>query len=241
MEDLKKASTTNPTSASSFSDAPLNKDGVITGDMSEEMMAKTTAIIEKVDKESATRKFTGVMQSFFYIFCILVSLYHLYTAIFGPPVTLVHRSLHVAMMTSLCFLMYPMRKKSSRTKPSILDWILALAAFAVPIYIYTDYLGVVERAGRASQTDMIMATLLVALVLEATRRCSGKALPLLSIGFILYGIYGREFPGMFMHRGYDWLSLSNHFFANTEGIYGTSVNVSASYIFLFILFGCVMT
>ena len=81
MEDLKKASTTNPTSASSFSDAPLNKDGVITGDMSEEMMAKTTAIIEKVDKESATRKFTGVMQSFFYIFCILVSLYHLYTAI----------------------------------------------------------------------------------------------------------------------------------------------------------------
>ena len=50
MEDLKKASTTNPTSASSFSDAPLNKDGVITGDMSEEMMAKTTAIIEKVDK-----------------------------------------------------------------------------------------------------------------------------------------------------------------------------------------------
>ena len=87
--------------------------------------------------------------------------------------------------------MYPMRKKSSRTKPSILDWILALAAFAVPIYIYTDYLGVVERAGRASQTDMIMATLLVALVLEATRRCSGKALPLLSIGFILYGIYGR--------------------------------------------------
>ena len=87
MEDLKKASTTNPTSASSFSDAPLNKDGVITGDMSEEMMAKTTAIIEKVDKESATRKFTGVMQSFFYIFCILVSLYHLYTAIFGPPVT----------------------------------------------------------------------------------------------------------------------------------------------------------
>ena len=125
MEDLKKASTTNPTSASSFSDAPLNKDGVITGDMSEEMMAKTTAIIEKVDKESATRKFTGVMQSFFYIFCILVSLYHLYTAIFGPPVTLVHRSLHVAMMTSLCFLMYPMRKKSSRTKPSILDWILA--------------------------------------------------------------------------------------------------------------------
>lgn len=209
--------------------------------MTEEMAAKTNAIIEKVDKESATRKFTGKIKSFFYIFAILVSLYHLYTAIFGPPVTLVHRSLHVAMMCSMCFLMYPMRKKSSRTKPSWFDWFLAAISFVIPFYIWHDYLGVVERAGRASDMDMVMATLLVVLVLEATRRCSGKALPILSLCFILYGMYGREFPGMFMHRGYDWLSLSNHFFANTEGIYGTSVNVSSSYIFLFILFGCVMT
>ena len=209
--------------------------------MTEEMAAKTNAIIEKVDKESATRKFTGKIKSFFYIFAILVSLYHLYTAIFGPPVTLVHRSLHVAMMCSMCFLMYPMRKKSSRTTPSWFDWFLAAISFVIPFYIWHDYLGVVERAGRASDMDMVMATLLVVLVLEVTRRCSGKALPILSICFILYGMYGREFPGMFMHRGYDWLSLSNHFFANTEGIYGTSVNVSSSYIFLFILFGCVMT
>jgi len=240
MDDLKKdAEQTTPTQ--SFDQAPLNKDGIITGDMDEEMAAKTNAIIEKVDKESATRKFTGGMKKFFYIFSVLVSLYHLYTAIFGPPVTLVHRSLHVAMMSSMCFLMYPMWKKSDHTKPSILDWILAVASFIIPFYIWNDYLGVVERAGRASDTDMIMATLLVVLVLEATRRCSGLALPILSIFFIFYGMYGREFPGMFMHRGYDWLSLSNHFFANTEGIYGTSVNVSSSYIYLFILFGCVMT
>ena len=136
--------------------------------MTEEMAAKTNALIEKVDKESATRKFTGKIKSFFYIFAILVSLYHLYTAIFGPPVTLVHRSLHVAMMCSMCFLMYPMRKKSSRTKPSWFDWFLAAISFVIPFYIWHDYLGVVERAGRASDMDMVMATLLVALVLEAT-------------------------------------------------------------------------
>lgn len=236
MDDLKKRSAAPD--SDDFSQAPVNKDGIITGEMTEEMAAKTNAIIEKVDKESATRKFTGKIKSFFYIFAILVSLYHLYTAIFGPPVTLVHRSLHVAMMCSMCFLMYPMRKKSSRTTPSWFDWFLAAISFVIPFYIWHDYLGVVERA---SDMDMVMATLLVVLVLEATRRCSGKALPILSICFILYGMYGREFPGMFMHRGYDWLSLSNHFFANTEGIYGTSANVSSSYIFLFILFGCVMT
>lgn len=71
---MKKRSTES--GADAFSQAPVNKDGIITGDMTEEMAAKTNAIIEKVDKESATRKFTGKIKSFFYIFAILVSLYH---------------------------------------------------------------------------------------------------------------------------------------------------------------------
>jgi len=64
MDDLKKdAEQATPTE--SFDQAPLNKDGIITGDMDEEMAKKTNAIIEKVDKESATRKFTGGMKKFF--------------------------------------------------------------------------------------------------------------------------------------------------------------------------------
>ena len=69
MDDLKKKTgTVEMPINDSFADVPANKDGVITGDMTDEMAAKTNAIIVKVDKESATRKFTGVMQSFFYIF-----------------------------------------------------------------------------------------------------------------------------------------------------------------------------
>ena len=208
----------------------------------EQLEEKSQEIIRKLDKESATRKFTNpLMKKIFFVACLLVSCYHLYTAAFGPPVTLVHRSLHVAMILALGFLMYPAGKSSDMTKPSILDWILAALSFAAPIYIYTDYLGVVERAGNPNDTDLAMATLLVVLVLECSRRVTGNALAILSIVFIIYGLYGREFPGMFMHRGYDWASLSNHFFANTEGIYGTSVSVAASYIFLFILFGAVMS
>lgn len=208
----------------------------------EKLEEKSQEIIRKLDKESATRKFTNpLMKKIFFVACLLVSCYHLYTAAFGPPVTLVHRSLHVAMILSLGFLMYPAGKNSDMTKPSILDWILSALSFAAPIYIYTDYLGVVERAGNPNDTDLAMATLLVVLVLECSRRVTGNALAILSIVFIIYGLYGREFPGMFMHRGYDWASLSNHFFANTEGIYGTSVSVAASYIFLFILFGAVMS
>lgn len=204
------------------------------------MQAKSEEVLKKHDKESATRKLTGMIGKVFFVLCVLVSCYHLYTAAFGGPVTLVHRSLHVAMMLALSFMMYPFNKKSDRTKPTIIDWILIVLSFAAPLYIWNDYLGVVERAGNASDMDMYMATLLTLLVLESSRRVSGNALSVLSIIFIAYGIFGRSMPSFFMHRGYDWTSLSNHFFANTEGIYGTSVSVAASYIFLFILFGCVM-
>lgn len=208
---------------------------------SAEMQSKSEEIIKKLDKEYTTRNFSGLMKKIFFVLCVLVSCYHLYTATFGPPLTLIHRSIHVSMMLVLTFLMYPMTKKSSQTTPSIIDWILVAASLAAPIYISTDYQGFVERAGNANTMDMIMATLLVVLVLEASRRVSGNVLSILSLVFIAYGLFGRSMPGMFMHRGYDWTSLSNHFFANTEGIYGTSVNVAASYIFLFILFGVVMS
>lgn len=204
------------------------------------MQAQGEKIMKKLDKESATRTLTGGLKKFFFFLCILVSCYHLYTAAFGSPLVLIHRSIHVSMMLAMTFIMYPMCAKSDHAKPSILDWILVALSFAAPLYMSSDYMGIVERAGNANQTDMIMATLLTVLVLEASRRVSGNTLSILSIIFIIYGLYGRSMPSLFMHRGYDWLSLSNHFFANTEGIYGTSVDVAASYIFLFILFGCVM-
>ena len=219
---------------------PENK--LLQSEEAEQLEEKSKEIIRKLDKESATRSFKNPqMKKIFFIACLLVSGYHLYTAAFGPPVTLVHRSLHVAMIMALGFLMYPAGKSSDMTKPSVLDWILSLLSFAAPIYIWSDYMGVVQRAGNPNNTDLAMATLLVVLVLECSRRVTGNALTILSVVFIIYGLFGREFPGMFMHRGYDWASLSNHFFANTEGIYGTSVSVAASYIFLFILFGTVMS
>ena len=206
-----------------------------------DLVEKSEEIVRKLDKESATRIFTSAnMRKFLYILALVVSCYHLYTAAFGPPVTLKHRSLHVAMMLSMAFIMYPFSPKCSNKKVAWYDWIFVILSCAVPFYVWTDFLGVVERAGRASDSDMWIATLLVVLVLEASRRVTGWALPVLSMTFIAYGLFGRDMPGIFAHRGYNWTALSNHFFANTEGIYGTSVSVAASYIFLFILFGCVM-
>ncbi|MDR3073135.1 MAG: TRAP transporter permease [Deltaproteobacteria bacterium] len=198
-------------------------------------------LIEELDKEASVRSFSGsTMGKVFYLSCIAVTLYHFITSFAGTPVILVHRSLHVGAMLALTFIMYPFNKRCSYKKVAWYDWILVLLSLLPPLYIWVDYLGVVERAGSPNTTDAVVATLLVVLVLEASRRVSGWALVILSGVFIAYGLYGRGMPGIFAHRGYVWDLLSNHFFANTEGIYGTSVSVAASSIFLFILFGAVM-
>ena len=184
-------------------DKAAEQEVAISTEASAEMQSKSEEIIKKLDKESTTRTFSGTMKKIFFVLCILVSCYHLYTATFGPPLTLIHRSIHVSMMLVLTFLMYPMCKKSSFTTPSILDWILVALSLAAPIYISTDYQGFVERAGNANTMDMAMATLLVALVLEASRRVSGNVLSLLSLVFIAYGIFGRSMTRHQISLWYD--------------------------------------
>jgi TRAP transporter 4TM/12TM fusion protein len=211
----------------------MAKEGILTHEQQE--------LLEKLDKESSTRTFENpLFTKIFYWACIAVSLYHFVTSYVGTPAILKHRSLHVAMMLALGFVLYPFGKRSSRKKVEWTDWVLIALSFALPAYVWYDYLGIISRAGNPNTPDLVMATILVLLVLESARRLTGWALTSLSVVFILYGLFGRNLPGMFGHRGYTWLQLSNHFFANTEGIYGSSVSVAASYIFLFILFGAVM-
>ena len=206
-------------------------------------------LLEKFDKESKTRTFVSPAVAMAYkIFAILVTLYHLvFASCFWMPETLKHRSLHVSMILILAFAMYPATKKASRKIIAWYDYILIALSAAVPLYMWLDYFNIINRAGKPNSMDVIIGTLLTLLVLEATRRVCGMALPILGVIFILYSLMGTKqglipvnIPGIFLHRGYTWQKLMSHFFANTEGIYGSSVNVASTYIFLFIAFGEIM-
>ena len=199
------------------------------------------AILEEFDRESRQRSFTSRPLAIgLTIFAVVVSLYHMYTAYFGTPPVLIHRSVHVAMILALAFAMYPPVKKASRTKIPFYDVILILLSISTAVYVYMNYDDIVRRAGVATTWDVIMAAVLVLLVLEAARRISGWALPILGVLFVLYAVFGREIPGMFRHRGYSWDATFNFLYLTTEGIYGTAIGVAASYIFLFVLFGAVL-
>ena len=206
-------------------------------------------LLEKFDKESKTRTFVSpVVAKAYKIFAILVTLYHLvFSSGFYMPETLKHRSMHVAMILILAFAMYPATKKASRKVIAWYDYVLMALSAAVPLYMWTDYFNIINRAGQPNTMDVIMGTLLTLLVLEATRRVCGMALPIIAVIFMIYSLMGTkqglipiDIPGIFLHRGYTWQKLMSHYFANTEGIFGSSVNVASTYIFLFIAFGEVM-
>ncbi|NME35939.1 TRAP transporter permease [Fusobacterium sp. FSA-380-WT-3A] len=202
---------------------------------------KQEELIQKFDKETKTRKFdSAILTKSLYWIAIVIALYHFLTSALGYPATHMHRSLHVAMMLSMAFVFYPMRKKSPKRKIPWYDYILIILSLAIAAYIWIDWENFINRMGTPNTTDVILGTLLILLVMEASRRISGWPLVILSFLFIVYALVGRSMPSIFMHRGYTWANVVNHCFINTEGIYGTSVSVASSYIFLFILFGSVM-
>ncbi|MCI7796710.1 MAG: TRAP transporter permease, partial [Lachnospiraceae bacterium] len=215
-------------------------------EMTEEEKEK---LLEQFDKESKTRKFgSPVLKNAYRIFAIIVTLYHLiYASGLYMPETLKHRSIHVGMILILAFMLYPATKKASRKVIAWYDYVMIALSAAVPLYMWLDYVNIINRAGRPNTMDVIIGTILTLIVLEATRRVCGMALPIIAIIFICYSLMGTkqglipiDIPGIFLHRGYSWQKLMSHFFANTEGIYGSSVNVASTYIFLFIAFGEIM-
>ena len=95
----------------------------------------------------------------------------------------------------------------------------------------------VQRAGDPTTADMIVGIGVVLLLFEAARRVLGIALPIVCAIFLAYGLFGQYLPGELAHRGYGLDQIVSQLHLGTEGIYGIPTLVSATYIFLFILFG----
>ncbi|CAN5447780.1 TRAP transporter permease [soil metagenome] len=198
---------------------------------------------EKFDKELKYRSFASRWPTMLVAaIAISLALYHLYTAAFPLFSAHQHRALHLAGIMALGFLLYPAGGWSSRTRLPWYDFLLAGVAVAVNLYIVIGFAGIVERGTSASnQTDLVMSIVLLALVLEGTRRILGWGLPILCAAFVLYGYLGRIIPGdIFGHRGYALDDMATYMYMGLQGIFGTALGVSATYIILFIIFGAIM-
>ena len=118
-----------------------------------------------------------------------------------------------------------------------LGWLIGGAGFACGLYHWIFYADLIARDGDPTRLDLVVGTLLAVLIFEGTRRLMGLALPLMCGACLLYWFFGQYLPAPLNHRGYDFDQVISHLSFGTEGFYGVPIYVSATYIFLFILFG----
>lgn len=212
--------------------------------MSDLKQANGEEIMEKYEKESRTRKFGNVhLDRLIYVLCLAFTIYHLAYASgirLLQMVNIKHHAIHVGLVLVLGFALYPAFSGSSRKKISWYDWIFVALCAVMPVYVFVRYPVFISTGFSGETIDIVMGTLLILLVMECSRRISGPALSILSAVFLVYALFGRSFPGIFRHRGYNWHRVVTYLTTDIYGIYGSSVKVSATYIVLFIIFGDVM-
>nr|WP_298112187.1 TRAP transporter permease [uncultured Pseudomonas sp.] len=173
-------------------------------------------------------------KALFYV-ALLFSTFQIVTAAFHPVSSQILRAVHVGFLLLVVFLCFPARGKGQPWQP--MAWLLGSAGMATAAYQWYFEAELIQRSGDLTSGDMFIGLVLIALVFEAARRVMGIALPLICALFLVYGLFGQYLPGDLMHRGYDIDQIVNQLAFGTEGLYGTPTYVSATYIFLFILFG----
>jgi TRAP transporter 4TM/12TM fusion protein len=118
-----------------------------------------------------------------------------------------------------------------------LGWVMGFIAFGVALYQWIFHTQILLRSGDRSTMDIVVGVTAIAILFILVWRLMGPALPIISGLFLAYGLFGEHLPRGYDHRGYGIDQIVDQLAFGTEGIYGTPTGVSATFIFLFILFG----
>ncbi len=166
---------------------------------------------------------------------VLFSVFQLFTAAYPIIPSQVVRAMHVGFLLLVAYAL--IGNHSGRRAVTIGGWALGLLSFAVASYQWVFYADLIERAGEPTPLDTAVGVLSLVLLFAAAWRIMGPALATICAIFLLYCFFGKYLPAPFDHRGYAFDQIIDHMAFGTEGIYGTPTLVSATYIYLFILFG----
>jgi len=197
----------------------------------------------KYDSEVSFRPLRGAVAVFASVLLVALSAFHYYTAGFGILPEHWHKAIHLAAVLGLIFLMFPTRLDwlPGLGGVPVHDWLLAALVVAACFYLPVVFDELTFRIGMPNGADMAMGTIMIVLVLEATRRAMGWVLPAIVIVFILYGLFGNRLSGVLAHPGASWEGFISHVYLTQEGIFGIPVKVVATFVFHFVLFGVLAT
>ncbi len=212
---------------------------VDTTGMSEDQIAalNAQAVLDKYDKESAFRnKLPEKLKFAVGVILIAFAVFQLYTSIF----TITERQLrpiHLGFAMMLVFLLYPAAKKLPRDRIPWYDWVLAAASVGATAFIPLNLNYLINNVGKYGTPEIIVGIIGILLLMEACRRVVGLPILIVVSCFLAYALFGQFIPGTFGHRGYNMRQVITHMYYTLEGVFGTPIGVSATFICLFILFG----
>ncbi len=205
---------------------------------------KVEELIEQED--GAVHKFGGWWGATLTSIAVAMTLFHLYAAASTVDQQSL-REIHVAFALSLVFLLFPM-VKSWRNR--VAPWDIVAAALSVGVIWYmmtggtwTSLAGsddFLDRYVSPTRMDVAVGAILILLVLESTRRATGWIMPIVSMAFFAYGLWGNYLPAPWTHKGYPIVDLIAELYMTLNGIFGSAIDVSASLIILFTIFGAIL-
>jgi TRAP transporter 4TM/12TM fusion protein len=202
-------------------------------ELSEEQRARLEHFIE--EEEGSFNRYRGWLAMFLTFAAVASSAFHLYAA-YGIVQTDWLRGIHVGIVLFLCFLMFPAAQRF-RHRLMWFDVILALLGVACIAYMVASGDDFTDRNINPTNLDIFFGVALMLLVVEAVRRSTGWIMPIVIALFVAYAFAGPWLPSPWTHRGYDLSRLVGHMYMTLEGIFGVAVDVSATLIILFTIYG----
>lgn len=208
---------------------------------------RTAELIAAHEQERPARQLSGRFKTGVWVIGGLLSVYAIFV-VFRPVEPIGYRMTFLAVVLPLVFLCYRSGFRPQRPgapdRPGVLDWVLAALSLAVLIYPLTDIDAFITRGSGAELTalDIAAGLLLTALLLEAVRRTVGWVFSAICVGFMLYAYFGSYIPINWTigHRGFDLSQIVSQLYTGTEGFFGVPMQVAASYIILFTIYGAVL-
>jgi TRAP transporter 4TM/12TM fusion protein len=211
-------------------------------------VTKSVDVLELVhEADLGRRKPAGVARTVLAATCIVWSLLQLWYASplpFTFSILILNdtemRALHLGIGLFAAYLAYPFRKTSPKDRVPVPDWVFALVAGFCGAYLFLFYRELSTRPGQPTTIDFVTAVIGMLLLLEATRRVVGPPLAIIAALMLVYAFAGPWMPDVIQHKGVSLSKAVSHYWLSTEGVFGVAVGVSASYIFLFVLFGSLL-
>lgn len=171
---------------------------------------------------------------------IIFALFHIWTAYFGALDGSKQPVVHLGFALVLAFLVRPFGKRGPWTRPSVVDLLWIAGGVAATVYLLWEDATLPNRLGLVYTRDIVLGIILVAAVLESSRRLMGWELSGFALASIVYALVGPWMPALVSHQGFGVDQLVSVLFLTTEGIYGDALQVSASFIILFTILAALM-